>query len=97
MVDFVRRRDFDIQQGETRVHLGIKSQKSSYLNQRNVSKPVVVFMSQKREDLRIYNLHRGLEIGKSQPRSKVGNFECMSWLNCHSFSLSGEKLNAMMT
>ncbi len=26
-------------------------------------------------------LRRGLQIGKSQPQSKVGNFECFSWLN----------------
>jgi hypothetical protein len=26
-------------------------------------------------------LHHDFETGKSQPRSEVGNFECMSWLN----------------
>jgi hypothetical protein len=33
-------------------------------------------------------LHRGLEIGKSQPRSKVGNFERMSWLNGSFFGVA---------
>jgi hypothetical protein len=41
---------------ETQVHLEIRSQKSAYLNQLNVSKPLVVFIPQKREDLRLYIL-----------------------------------------
>jgi hypothetical protein len=39
---------------ETQVNLGIRSQKSAYLNQLNVSKPLVVSISQKREDPRLY-------------------------------------------
>jgi hypothetical protein len=60
--------------------LEYKAEKSAYLNHLNVSKPLVTSISQKREDL-AEALHHGLEIVKSQPRSKVGNFECMSWLN----------------
>jgi hypothetical protein len=39
---------------ETWVNLGIKSQKSAYLNQLNVSKPLVTSNLQKCEDLRPY-------------------------------------------
>jgi hypothetical protein len=39
---------------ETWVNLGIKSQKSAYRNQLNVSKQLMTSNSQKREDLRPY-------------------------------------------
>jgi hypothetical protein len=45
-------------------------------------------MSQKGEDLRVY-IHCGSEIGKSQPWSKVGNFDCLYWLNVFFFGGGG--------
>ncbi len=33
-------------------------------------------------------IHHGLKIVKSQPQTKVGNFECMSWLNGSFFGLN---------
>jgi hypothetical protein len=38
---------------ETKVHFGKEAEKSAYLNQLNVSKPLVVSISQKREDPRL--------------------------------------------
>jgi hypothetical protein len=64
---------------ETRVNFGIKSKKKAHLHQLNASKPLVTSISQKRKTRG--PIHCGLEIGKSQPRSKLGNFEGMSWLN----------------
>ncbi len=64
---------------ETRVHLGIRRRKrrSSESAQCQEAIGVIYFTERWRPE----DLHCGLEIGKSQPRSKVGNFECMSWLN----------------
>jgi hypothetical protein len=43
--------------------------KCTNLNQINVRKPLLLYVSQRREDLKLY-LEPGLEIGKFQPRSK---------------------------
>jgi hypothetical protein len=39
-----------------RLILALGAQKSAYLNQINVRKPLVISISQKREDLRLYGL-----------------------------------------
>jgi hypothetical protein len=41
---------------ETGVNPGIKSGKSTYLNELDVRKPLVVSISQRSEELRLYNL-----------------------------------------
>jgi hypothetical protein len=41
---------------EIGVNLGIRSWKSTYLNELNVRKPLVVSISQSSEELRLYNL-----------------------------------------
>jgi hypothetical protein len=52
-----------------------KLKKTAYLNQLNVRNPLVLLISQKREDLRLFSL---VQNGKSRPRPEVGIFECTS-------------------
>jgi hypothetical protein len=40
----------------TGVNLGIRSCKSTYLNELDVRKPLVVSLSQRNEEMRLYNL-----------------------------------------
>jgi hypothetical protein len=49
------------------------------LNELVVRKPLVVSISQRSEELRLYNLILNLTI--SNPRLESGIFKCISWLN----------------
>jgi hypothetical protein len=64
---------------ETGVNPGIRSWKNTYLNELDVRKPLVQSISQKSEELRLYNLVWNLKNFK--PLLKSGIFKCISWLN----------------
>ncbi len=65
---------------ETRVNPGIRSWKSTYQNELDDRKPLVVSISQRSEELRLHNL-AGLEFDNFKPRLERDIFKCISWLN----------------
>jgi hypothetical protein len=70
-----------ISRSETRVNPAMRSRKSTYLIELDVRKPLVVSISQRREELRLKTLQPGLEFDIFIPRLKSGIFKCISWLN----------------
>jgi hypothetical protein len=70
---------------ETLINLGVKSPTKSLSESAQCQQ--VIGGTYFAETLRLEALHCCLEIGKSQPRSKVGNFECMLWLNGSFFGI----------
>jgi hypothetical protein len=67
---------------ERQVHLGIRTKKClSESGQCQQAIGGIYFTQTWRPEA----LHHALEIGKSQPRSKVGNFEYISWLKSFVF------------
>ncbi len=64
---------------EIRVDIGIRSWKSTYQNQLNGRRPLVIYISQTSEELRLYE--RGLEFDSLKPLLNSCIFKGMCWLN----------------
>ncbi len=67
---------------ETGLILEEEAENSAHLNELDIRKPLVVYISRRSEEQR---LQRGLEFDNLKPWLKSGISKCISWLNGSSF------------